>query len=142
MGAVPLSPRTWCLARSRLGHLRPVSLPAQALTLVTRCLFKAHTHPLYYFSSPLILLLSFFILFLPWFHFPSTSLAMNEPVTLTHPSPPLPNTFYKITLQLRGNFLLKKMFKSKWSSLFKKIPLGKKMGLQMLTRIPPEQCLI
>lgn len=33
------------------------------------------------------------------------------------------------------------MFKSKWSSLFKKFR-GKKMGLQMLTRIPLEQCII
>lgn len=67
--------------------LLPVSLPAQARTHVTRCLFKAHTHLLHYSFSPLILLLSFFILFLLWFHFPSTSLGMNESVTLTHSSP-------------------------------------------------------
>ena len=87
VGAVPLGPRTLFLARFQLWLLLPVSLPAQALTHVTGCLCKAHTHPLHYFFSPLILTFSFYpssrLVPLP-FHFIRDEWVCNFDTFLTH----------------------------------------------------------
>lgn len=66
--------------------------------------------------------------FSPGFHFLSTSLGINETITLAHPSAPSAKCIRKTRGSIKWE-LLRKMFKSKWSSLFKKTRFGKKKKL-------------